>query len=69
MLVSLAEALAFLPERALHEDEARAVRHGTRVGVAGSTAPYARLTHDGALLAIGELRGGELQPVVVFEPA
>ena len=68
-LVPLEQALAFLPERQLSPDEARAVRHGRRVGAAGAPGPHVRLTHEGTLLGIGEPRDWELQPVVVFAPA
>jgi tRNA pseudouridine55 synthase len=65
-LVPLSEALAFLPERRLTGKEADDVRHGRRVtGATGSTGPV-RLTRDGELLAVGEERGRELRPVVVF---
>jgi tRNA pseudouridine55 synthase len=67
-IVPLGEALAFLPERALDEAEAGAVRHGRRVAGAAA-APAVRLTAGGELLAIAEPRGDELQPVVVFAPA
>jgi tRNA pseudouridine55 synthase len=67
-LVALAEALAFLPERALSADEAAAVRHGRRIPAADLPAGHARLAHMGEVLAVGELRDGELQPVVVFAP-
>jgi len=68
-LVPLAEALAFMPERVLSADEAAAVRHGRRVPADESAVEHTRLTHEGEILAIGEPRGGELQPVVVFAPA
>jgi tRNA pseudouridine55 synthase len=79
-IVPLAEALAFLPERALDEREATAVRHGRRVAVSaaaeqaaaapGGRDPLAvRLVHGDELLAVAEPRGDELQPVVVFAPA
>ena len=68
-LLPLAEALAFLPERVLAGDEARAVRHGRRLPGAGEEASHLRLTHGGELLAIAEPRDGDLQPVVVFAPA
>ncbi len=63
-IVPLADALAFLPERPLDEDEAAAVGHGRRV--AGSIDGPTRLTADGELLAIGRPRDGEIQPDVVF---
>jgi tRNA pseudouridine55 synthase len=76
-LVPLREALSFMPERVLSAQEARAVRHGRRVPVRGSTARHTRLTHEGEILAIAEpvvakpgaSQTGELQPVVVFAPA
>ena len=68
-VLSLREALAFLPERPLSDEEAAAVRHGRRVPDGGSGAEHARLTHGGDVLAIGESRDGEWQPVVVFAPA
>ncbi len=68
-LVPLGEALAFMPERVLSADEAAAVRHGRRVPADESAVEHTRLTHEGEILAIGEPRAGELQPVVVFAPA
>jgi tRNA pseudouridine55 synthase len=78
--VPLRDALAFMPERALSAEEARDVAHGRRVPVARGSAAVAdhaadhaeaptRLTLDGEIVAIGEPRDGELQPVVVFAPA
>lgn len=66
-VLPLGDALSFLPEHALSAEEATAVRHGRRVP-GGAEGPV-RLTHAGELLAIGEPRAGELQPVVVFAPA
>jgi tRNA pseudouridine55 synthase len=68
-IVPLAEALGFLPERALDEGEAAAVRHGRRVPRGESGARAVRLTAGDELLAIAEPRDDELQPVVVFAPA
>jgi tRNA pseudouridine55 synthase len=68
-LLPLAEALAFLPERRLSDDEARAVRHGRRLGAASGEPERLRLTYEGELLAIAEPHAGDLQPVVVFAPA
>jgi tRNA pseudouridine55 synthase len=65
-LVPLSEALAFLPERALSEQEAQAVAHGRRVE-GGGEGPL-RLTRAGDLIAIGEPRGGEIHPDVVLVP-
>jgi tRNA pseudouridine55 synthase len=68
-LLPLSEALSFMPEHALSGDEAMAVRHGRRIAAQATGTRHARLTHEGQVLAIGELREGELQPVVVFSPA
>jgi tRNA pseudouridine55 synthase len=65
----LAEALDFLPERALSAAESDAVRHGRPVPQAGTGEGHVRLLADRRLVAIAEPRAGELQPVVVFEPA
>ena len=67
-LVPLREALAFLPERTLSEDEARAVSHGRPVVVHAGTAEPVRLTFEDELVAIAEARAAELRPVVVFAP-
>jgi tRNA pseudouridine55 synthase len=72
--IPLRDALAFMPERVLSPEEAAAIRHGRRVPARGSSAEHTRLTHEGEILAIAELRRvesgeGELQPVVVFAPA
>jgi tRNA pseudouridine55 synthase len=68
-IVRLSEALSFLPERALGQAEAAAVRHGRRVPGNGVEASHVRLVREGELLAIAEPRDDELQPVVVFAPA
>jgi tRNA pseudouridine55 synthase len=68
-LLPLADALAFLPERKLSREEAEAVRHGRRVPAAADAPEQLRLTHAGELIAIGEPRAAELQPVIVFAPA
>jgi tRNA pseudouridine55 synthase len=65
----LRDALAFLPLRRLMDEEAVAVRHGRRIPRrAGDEGPL-RLEAGGELLAIGEPRAEEIQPVVVFLPA
>jgi tRNA pseudouridine55 synthase len=73
-LVPLGDALAFLPERVLSADEARAVSHGRAVPAAADSDEHdsdehVRLTFDGELLAIAAPRAAELKPVVVFAPA
>jgi tRNA pseudouridine55 synthase len=69
-VVPIADALAFLAERVLSDDEAFGVRHGRRVPRDTHHGEAAvRLTHGGELLAIAEARAEELQPVVVFAPA
>lgn len=67
----LRDALSFLPEQPLSGDEAAAVGHGRRVPAQGNVTGHVRLTHDGEVLAIGEVRPeeAEVQPVVVFAPA
>ena len=65
--LTLTEALAFLEPRALTDEEAEGVRHGRRVGGAGDEP--VRLMAGDELIAIAEPRAGELQPVIVFEPA
>jgi tRNA pseudouridine55 synthase len=68
-LVPLREALAFMPEHALSDEEAAAVGNGRRVAAPEGVTGHVRLTHGGELLAVAEPREGELQPVVVFAPA
>jgi tRNA pseudouridine55 synthase len=67
-LVPLRDALAFLPERVLSGEEARAVRHGRSVSGEPAEAEHFRLTFEGELLAVAEPRAAELKPVVVFAP-
>jgi tRNA pseudouridine55 synthase len=68
-LVPLRDALAFMPERLLSAEEAGDVRNGRRVPAQGDARTAHRLTYEGDILAIGEPREGDLQPVVVFAPA
>jgi tRNA pseudouridine55 synthase len=68
-LVPLGEALAFLPERRLSEEEANAVRHGRRIERGPPAAGPMRLEAEGETIAIGEPRDDQIQPVVVFAPA
>jgi len=67
-VVPLEEALAFLPERVLSDEEGRSVRHGRALAGPGSHQAV-RLTREGRLLAVGEPRGDELRTAVVFDPA
>jgi tRNA pseudouridine55 synthase len=70
-LIPLAEALAFLPERALDAGEAERVAHGVALPNAEPAGPapgYVRLTHGDSLVAVAEPRERELKPVVVFAP-
>jgi tRNA pseudouridine55 synthase len=61
------EALTFLPERELDEDEATRVGHGRRVARAGAPAEGpVRLTHSGRLVAVGRADGEDLKPEVVL---
>jgi tRNA pseudouridine55 synthase len=66
-IVQLAEALAFLPERSVGEAEAAAVAQGRRLPRAGEEGAV-RLSHAGEVVAIGEPRGDEVHPAVVFAP-
>ena len=72
-VVPVAQALAFLPERALEAGEAERASHGVAVRAGdgddpGSRPDHVRLTREGTLVAIAEPRGDELKPVVVFTP-
>lgn len=68
-LVEPNAALAFMPERPLAVDEAKAVLNGIRVAARDAPEGAAlRLTHADEVVAIAERRGDELQPVVVFGP-
>lgn len=67
-LVPLEDALSFLPERPLGADEAQLVRHG-RPLVGPASQATVRLTYERRLLALGERRGSDLHPAVVFDPA
>jgi tRNA pseudouridine55 synthase len=66
-LVSLSEALSFLPELVLDPEDAERVSHGQPLDATANGGPV-RLTSDGELVAIAEPRGGRLRPVVVFSP-
>jgi tRNA pseudouridine55 synthase len=68
-VVPLNEALEFLPERLLEDDEAARASNGVAVprsAVSGQRS-YARLIHGDRLIAIAEPRDDELKPIVVFK--
>jgi tRNA pseudouridine55 synthase len=66
-IVPLNEALHFMPERALDDDEARQAANGVAIASADRRPPSAvRLTYGDRLLAIAEPADDELKPVVVF---
>ena len=65
-LVPLEDALTFMPEVQLDAEEARRVSHGMPVTCHLPPATSARLTHDAALIAIGEPHGDVLKPTVVL---
>ena len=62
------EALAFLPEHALDEADARAVSHGQRPKAPASlpAGEPLRLTSEGELLAVARAEDGVLKPEVVL---
>ncbi len=64
-IVPLGDALAFLPERRLSAEAARAATHGR--AVPGEAAGVVRLTDADGIVALAEPReGGLLKPVVGF---
>lgn len=67
-VTGLSEALAFLPEVPLHDDDARRAGHGVPVlGPAPSSDGAVRLTSGLGLIALAEPRAdGFLKPVVVL---
>ena len=63
------EALAFLPERALDEEEAASVGHGRGVEASPTeSGGPVRLTHEGRLVAVARPEASALRPEVVVEP-
>jgi tRNA pseudouridine55 synthase len=67
-IVPLNEALDFLPERALDDDEATKAANGVAVPTPDTRDPTpVRLTHDDRLVAIAEPGANELKPTVVFK--
>jgi tRNA pseudouridine55 synthase len=69
-IVPLNEALDFLPERVLEEDEAMRAANGVALQTGNwqlATGDHARLVYEGRLLAIAEPRDDTLKPIVVFK--
>ena len=67
-IVPLNEALDFLPERVLEEDEAMKAANGVAIASAvRSPQPAVRLTRGDHLIAIAEPRDDTLKPIVVFK--
>jgi tRNA pseudouridine55 synthase len=69
-LISLEDALDFLPERLLDDDEARRAANGVAIPDTRDPrpeTPHWRLTHEARLIAIAEPRDDELKPIVVFK--
>ena len=65
--IPITELVSFLPERILDDDEVAAVSHGRPVIEPFDIPPaYARLTHDGRLIAVARVDGENLQPEVVL---
>jgi tRNA pseudouridine55 synthase len=65
-LLSMADALSFMPGRVLDDEEARSISHGRPLPRAGEGETQLLLSHGGEALAVAEPRGSELRPVVVF---
>lgn len=67
-IVPLNEALAFMTEYELEEDEARKAANGVAVTTpVNSHQSPVRLTHSGHLIAIAEASAETLKPIVVFK--
>ena len=66
-LISLNDALSFIPEMRLGPEDARRASHGA--ALAGTAAGVVRLTDGGGLIALAEPRSdGTLGPVVGLRP-
>jgi tRNA pseudouridine55 synthase len=69
-IVPLADALDFLPERVLEEDEATRATNGVALATGNwelGTAEHVRLMHQDRLIAIAEPAADQLKPIVVFK--
>jgi tRNA pseudouridine55 synthase len=65
-LVPLNEALSFLPEQQLSDEEATRVSHGMPADCRLPTADEIRLVRGERLMAIGVRSGDQVKPKVVF---
>jgi tRNA pseudouridine55 synthase len=68
-VIPLNEALSFLPEYELDEEEARKAANGVPLSTANrepSSGEAVRLVHDGHLIAIAEPRSDSVKPSTVF---
>jgi tRNA pseudouridine55 synthase len=64
--LSANEALGFMPERRLSEDEARAIGHGQAIEAGEGEDSPIRLTAGDELLAVARVEDGLLKPEVVL---
>jgi hypothetical protein len=65
-LVPLEELLPDFPTYDLSEGEAIRVSHGNSIPCEYADAEYIRLMFRAKLIAIGEIRGGVIQPTIVL---
>jgi tRNA pseudouridine55 synthase len=65
-LIPLAEALSFMPERALSPEEEHAAANGRRLADEGPDGEVMRLTAEGRLVAVSERQEGVLRPLTVL---
>jgi tRNA pseudouridine55 synthase len=69
-LIPLNEALSFIPEQKLSDDEVSRAAHGSTVDCRLSTVDsHVRLTHGERLIAIAAPSDNQLKPKVVFPPS
>lgn len=68
-LLSLADAVADYPSRAVGHGDAQAIGHGRPLPPSGQEGPVAVHGDDGRLLAMVEDRDGAARPLVVLAPA
>jgi tRNA pseudouridine55 synthase len=65
-LVPLNEALSFLPEQRLNDEEAQRASHGAALATSHKPLATVRLVRGDRLIAIGETVGDHVKPRVVF---